>query len=228
MALEKVIGPVRGLHVALRTCPAGESGKQYLGHYKICPSAPVGFAEAQGIEQGHSDLLLSTASDALAAGEAGALIRISRLRPLATEVAGYPLLSFLYVSSLTARFESRQLAPWLPAASLRNRMFGLTSVLVHHAGNLMHYLEGPPLCVERKVASIRQDARHKGVIELLREPIADRAFPHWDLKYFCPELRPSPSVTWGKEVFGHGDTLVPAQRSPALTLLSDFWERASR
>jgi hypothetical protein len=93
------------------------------------------------------------------------------------------LLTLTYVSSATELFDAatlhEQLVSWRP----RNHALGLSGMLLYSGGNIIQALEGPGPAVEATFAAICADPRHRGVLELLREPIAERAFPDWSMGF---------------------------------------------
>ncbi|WP_148613405.1 BLUF domain-containing protein [Nocardioides rubriscoriae] len=94
-----------------------------------------------------------------------------------------PLLSLTYVSSATTLFDGAQLLEQLESWRPRNHRRGLTGMLLYSGGNIIQALEGPPSEVEATFETICADPRHRGVIELLREPVTERSFPDWSMGF---------------------------------------------
>jgi hypothetical protein len=64
-----------------------------------------------------------------------------------------------------------------------NRRQGITGMLLYNDGNFVQVLEGPQEAVDRLLATIKHDLRHKGVLELLRGDLAERQFPDWSMGF---------------------------------------------
>ena len=60
---------------------------------------------------------------------------------------------------------------------------GLTGVLLYDEGTYFQWLEGPAEGLSRVWISIERDPRHRDVTVLRDEPIGDRVFDGWDLKF---------------------------------------------
>lgn len=56
-------------------------------------------------------------------------------------------------------------------------------MLLYKDGNFMQVLEGPDTAVKERFDRISQDPRHKGVIVLLKEQVANRQFPDWSMGF---------------------------------------------
>jgi hypothetical protein len=94
-----------------------------------------------------------------------------------------PVLSLTYVSSATTLLEESQLVELLTTVRPRNDALGITGMLLYRDGNIIQTLEGPAAEVERTFAHISRDPRHHGVLELLREEVAERRFPQWSMGF---------------------------------------------
>ncbi|GAC1422400.1 MAG: hypothetical protein NVSMB6_23920 [Burkholderiaceae bacterium] len=221
-AASDVIGPMRGHYIALYACPMGELGNEYVGYYKLCRLKPERFMDASSVFDGNTTAMCASAKDALLAAEGAAVIELGRLAALPDEE---PFLSIVYISSAVRSFKGHEALPHLPAISALNRLYEITSVLLHSRASFMQYVEGPVIAVERVYERIKADKRHRGMIELSRRPLTEREFPNWHFKYFCNTLRPE-TGTWGPEVFGRDDDLDCQNPTPTRALLLDCWQRA--
>lgn len=65
----------------------------------------------------------------------------------------------------------------------RNKAQGLTGFLLYERGTYFQWLEGPQESLNRVWRSIARDPRHRDVKVLRDEPISDRVFEGWDLKF---------------------------------------------
>ena len=94
------------------------------------------------------------------------------------------MLSLCYVSSsATADVSSKELVGLLEKSRAKNTGLGITGMLLYKDGNFMQVLEGPDPAVQERFDRIAQDPRHKGVIVLLREQVAERQFPDWSMGF---------------------------------------------
>lgn len=93
------------------------------------------------------------------------------------------MLSLTYVSSAAELLDAAELETLLAAWRPRNQERGLTGMLLYSDGNVIQVLEGPAESVEATFATIEADPRHHGVIVLLREQVAERAFPDWSMGF---------------------------------------------
>ena len=88
-----------------------------------------------------------------------------------------------YVSSATRFIGKSELLELLDASRERNSKLGVTGVLLYRAGTFMQILEGPESIVDRVFAKITRDARHRGMLTLLRRQVKERAFADWSMAY---------------------------------------------
>jgi len=89
----------------------------------------------------------------------------------------------VYMSSETAPMSGVALHGLLSKARSRNRAVGVTGVLLYAEGGFCQVLEGPGCAVTETLDRIRQDNRHKGLIEIHRGIIRERVFPEWSMGY---------------------------------------------
>lgn len=94
-----------------------------------------------------------------------------------------PLVSLTYVSSATDLLEVEQLLTMLAAWRPRNQARGVTGMLLYSGGNIIQALEGPEDAVATTFATIETDPRHHDVTVIVREPVAERAFPDWSMGF---------------------------------------------
>ena len=80
-------------------------------------------------------------------------------------------------------------------AATRNVKFGVTGFLHYGAGGFLQILEGEAAVVEQLAENIRADARHRDFLLLLKEGIAQRAFPHWSMQLLRIRDRSLPDTT---------------------------------
>ncbi|WP_244928100.1 BLUF domain-containing protein [Nocardioides sp. W7] len=98
------------------------------------------------------------------------------------------MLSLTYLSSATRLMSATQLVELMAAVRPRNVELGLTGLLLYSGGNIIQTLEGPDDAVDRVYGAIRTDPRHTGLIEVLRDPVTERAFPDWSMGFTDVDL----------------------------------------
>ncbi len=84
-----------------------------------------------------------------------------------------------YVSSAYRVLSVAELEQMLVAARRFNTHAGVTGVLLHHDGGFFQYFEGPSEGALDVYERIKQSPLHHSIIELLNEPVPERAFPTW-------------------------------------------------
>lgn len=108
-----------------------------------------------------------------------------------------PLVQLVYVSSAPRLFEHDELLDILRSSRRNNPAVGVTGALLYAGGNIMQVLEGPPDAVDAVYERVCRDPRHRNMIVLLRQEVAERTFPEWAMG------------------FRHLDDLDPADRAAA-------------
>jgi hypothetical protein len=93
------------------------------------------------------------------------------------------LYSIVYVSTAVRRLQLTELMPLLEVARLRNAGEGITGVLLYADGAFMQYLEGPAAGLSRIYSAIKAHPLHYGMVDLVREPVAQRVFPEWSMAF---------------------------------------------
>ena len=91
------------------------------------------------------------------------------------------MFELVYVSTAVVPFTTADLLALLARSRENNEKAGLTGMLLYKDGNIMQALEGEEAAVIAVHAKIQQDPRHRGLITLLRGPIAERQFPEWSM-----------------------------------------------
>ncbi len=92
-------------------------------------------------------------------------------------------MSLTYVSSATDLLEVPTLMRLLVDWRVTNHARELSGMLLYSGGNIIQALEGPDQAVVTMFDTIGADARHHDVIEILRDPIDERAFPDWSMGF---------------------------------------------
>ncbi len=135
-----------------------------------------------------------------------------------------PLFHLIYLSSSTKTFSEKDLLALLETSRRNNEPAGITGLLLYRDGNFIQALEGEEPVVTATHARIAQDPRHHGLITLLKEPIAKRAFGDWSMGFRnlnSPEVRSIPAYS---EFMNEDWRGRPMQETPqrAVTLLQIF------
>jgi Sensors of blue-light using FAD len=89
----------------------------------------------------------------------------------------------VYASSAVQPFTKPELQALLEQARAKNAKLGLTGMLLYKDGNFIQVLEGDQKAVTNLAAIIERDARHKGVLILLRGTSQERLFPDWSMGF---------------------------------------------
>jgi len=88
-----------------------------------------------------------------------------------------PLLQIIYTSTLVE--DGPAVLSSILETSVRNN--AREGMLLHSAGNLLQVIEGEADLLRARYARICADPRHKGLIELSQDTIADREFGLWSM-----------------------------------------------
>lgn len=83
----------------------------------------------------------------------------------------------IYISAAVEPMRPAALERLLATCRANNERFGLTGLLVYKDDRFMEALEGPKENVKRMYASIREDERHEGLIQMVGWPVGERDFP---------------------------------------------------
>lgn len=90
-------------------------------------------------------------------------------------------LRIVYVSSLQPNVTEEELNGLVEAAAAFNKAHGITGILAIQDRQVCQILEGPDEELEALFRSIRHDARHSGIVELVRIPIEKSSFDAWGM-----------------------------------------------
>ena len=137
-----------------------------------------------------------------------------------------PLIAVAYVSSAVRRFTPAELDALLLDARDFNTDVGVSGALLHQDGSFFQYLEGPEDGVGQVYARIKKSRRHRGLIELVCEPVQQRYFSTWSMGFAEPVATALQSISQASWKSQREAATLPAQRAPGLELLLAFWDRA--
>jgi len=93
------------------------------------------------------------------------------------------LVQIIYVSSAAPELNEEALADLLAKSRARNEARGITGLLLHVDGNLIHIIEGEERAVSNLFEKIKRDSRHRGILLLSRRPIKKRDFPDYQMGF---------------------------------------------
>lgn len=135
------------------------------------------------------------------------------------------LQSLVYVSTAVRPLSRPEIDHLLERARARNKQEGVTGVLLYSHGNFMQYLEGPACGLAKVYEVIVADRQHRGIIELVREPIQSREFADWSMAFRSISAFGLSNPVELDAMFSA--VRVPARSTPSVgyTLLSKFWNK---
>lgn len=95
-----------------------------------------------------------------------------------------PLLQIVYISHTPeADPSASSIASILGVSRRNNERSGITGLIIYSDTSFLQFLEGPHAAVEALFSKIKHDARHRGVIVVLRLAVEQRSFPDWSMAY---------------------------------------------
>jgi uncharacterized protein YaaQ len=89
----------------------------------------------------------------------------------------------VYASSASQPFTKPELQALLEQARQKNAKLAVTGMLLYKDGNFMQALEGEQEVVTKLVSLIERDARHRGVLIIMRGTSEERLFPDWSMGF---------------------------------------------
>jgi hypothetical protein len=132
------------------------------------------------------------------------------------------LMHLIYTSAATARFNASDLKKILQAARNINAKRSVTGMLLHTAGTFFQVLEGEETTLKELFAKIASDPRHAAVTEIIREPIAQRAFGDWTMGFTDVDPSELETIEGLSDFFKQGNSLTNLKPGRARKLLSAF------
>lgn len=93
------------------------------------------------------------------------------------------MISVIYVSTAAMLFNEGDLEQILATSRKNNSDQGITGQLLYADGNFIQAVEGPEEAVDKLLARLAGDRRHRNVITIARYPIAERQFPNWSMGF---------------------------------------------
>ncbi len=93
------------------------------------------------------------------------------------------LISLVYVSSAVHLMSNAELLDILRISRENNATKSVTGILLYMGGNFMQVLEGEEAEVLATFSHISADPRHREIIVLAQEPLAERQFANWQMAF---------------------------------------------
>ncbi len=133
-----------------------------------------------------------------------------------------------YTSTAVAGLTPADLDHLLVDARARNRMEGVTGVLLYDGQRFFQYFEGPDAGVERIYARIRGSRMHVELDVLQDGPVQQLHFMQWHMGCTRTDgsvLLQLSSRQWQQQARYLGEDLARAGDTPGLRGLLAFWEQ---
>ena len=130
------------------------------------------------------------------------------------------LTQLIYTSERSPECDRSGIDNILSASQHNNEKKGITGILVYSKNRFFQYLEGDIAHVEDVYKNIIEDTRHQNINLRQLQPVSQRLFPNWEMKYVDLEnhsnLKDSEKNTYENDValiemmlFGKGRLLSP-------------------
>ena len=121
-----------------------------------------------------------------------------------------------YVSAATWNLLDEQVEHIVTESRRLNALNGITGVLLYCDGNFMQYFEGEQDAVIETFTRIRASESHYQLNELMNQPILEREFGDWTMRFSRP--RPEEFVELAAARWKG-----TAQTGPGASLMRSFW-----
>ena len=93
------------------------------------------------------------------------------------------MVSLVYVSFATNPMEDDELRELLKKSRENNKALDVTGMLLYRDGFFIQALEGEDKTVTDLYAKIKKDPRHRGALQVYKEPISKRSFSDWSMGF---------------------------------------------
>lgn len=87
--------------------------------------------------------------------------------------------NIVYVSTAVKLMHENQLFDILHNARQHNAALNISGILLYSEGTFIQVLEGKDSVIDALYSRIEADRRHKSVVKLIDEPIAEKSFSQW-------------------------------------------------
>lgn len=133
-----------------------------------------------------------------------------------------PLIRLVYVSRAVRDMPLEKVLSLIAKSRTANKARDITGALLYDRGLFLQILEGPALEVERLLAAISRDQRHKDTRVLLREDITDRLFSDWSMGHSEATLEDLASLPGLNGFFTSGKTVYDMGHPQLQKVLAAF------
>lgn len=89
----------------------------------------------------------------------------------------------IYLSSAIKILSDDEINDLLTISRENNLKHDITGLLLYSEGNFIQILEGSKENVLKIFEKIKHDSRHRNIITVIKEPIANRTFSDWSMGY---------------------------------------------
>lgn len=93
------------------------------------------------------------------------------------------LTHLIYASTSHRVLDKQELLVLLQKARAANARLGVTGLLLCEGHNFFQVLEGPESVVVPLFDKISADPRHRSIVRIVQEPIAERSFGDWTMSF---------------------------------------------
>ena len=134
----------------------------------------------------------------------------------------------VYTSKSTIEWTSQQLTSLLNTAQNKNRVLGVTGILMQIDGRFIQVIEGESLSkLDALMDTISTDSRHEDVLLLMRSPIPERKFSRWTMGFHnCTDAREFEELSGYSDVDAFiRDISIEKGWSPAFEFLKMFYQK---
>jgi hypothetical protein len=135
------------------------------------------------------------------------------------------LIHCIYCSaSANSNLSPAELEELLATCRSNNAAAGITGMLLYRAGSFFQVLEGDRTAIEALFEKIYIDKRHRRVIKIIVEPIAERAFAAWTMGHSQATATDLAEIPGLNDFFMSGESFLELGEGRAKTLLAAFQE----
>ena len=94
------------------------------------------------------------------------------------------MINLIYFSHATQAMESKDLKDLLTRARERNKLRGITGLLLYQSGYFLQALEGDDDTVHELFKKIQKDSRHHTVTKIYDQEADERNFKDWQMGFY--------------------------------------------
>ncbi|PSQ83400.1 MAG: hypothetical protein BRD44_04655 [Bacteroidetes bacterium QS_7_67_15] len=137
------------------------------------------------------------------------------------------MIHLVYTSTAVDRMDDDALDQILRESHERNERRNVTGMLLYRDGTFLQVLEGDDEDVLHVYDLIKGDERHRGLVNVLQEPIGERSFSDWKMSFRRVEDADLKAVPEGYSRFmenGFDGDAFEDEPNHALEILSYFRE----